>query len=584
MARTIHGIPASAGIAVGPPCVFGGEAPAPIREELLPDAVDAELARLPAALQAAAAELQALEAASDKTAAEVLGAQRLMLEDPELIEAIERLVREERAALPWAVHCACERYAAALAGLADPYIRERAADVRDVGRRLVRLLGGRSGHGGPGTAQPALDRPSVVFARELTPSEAAALPAGRVLALVTETGSAAGHTAILARARGIPAVVGAPGALALAETAAVVVVDGGRGTVEADPPPEALERYRRLQAADSRTQVRPAAERGQPAITRDGLRVEIGANIGGPGDVPVALESGADGVGLFRTEFLFMRGARLPDEDEQCEAYAAAIAGMAGRPVIIRTLDIGGDKDVPALALPRELNPFLGWRALRLCLDRPELLRTQLRAIYRASVHGKASVMFPMVSSLDEVRRAKEIAAQVRAELDREGIRYDPEVKIGIMIETPAAALLARRLGREVDFFSVGTNDLAQYALAVDRTNERVARLYDPLHPAVLRLIAEAVAGARENGIWAGLCGELAGDPGATELLIGLGLTELSVSAPLVGRIKDRVRAVDAAWARSLAERALACGTSGEVRELLGTPAGDPTQTTISRG
>lgn len=573
--RIIRGIPASAGIAIGPPWVWGEELDAPVRAELPPDSVAAELERLPAALQAAADELRALAAVSDKTAAEVLSAQRLMLEDPELIEAITALVREERAALPWAVHSACERYAEVLAALADPYIRERAADVRDVGRRLVRLLGGFGDPGGAGTARPMPDRPSVVFARELTPSEAATLPADRVLGLVTEAGSAAGHTAILARARGIPAVVGAPGARALAEAAALVAVDGERGTVEPDPPPEALERYRRQLAARERVEVRSAADLSRPAATRDGLLIEVGANVGGPDEVALALANGADGIGLFRSEYLFMRGAHLPDEEEQCEAYGAALAGMQGRPVIIRTLDIGGDKDVPALGLPRELNPSLGWRAIRLCLDRPELLRTQVRAIYRASVHGKAGIMLPLISSLAEVERVKEICAQVRAELDRAGIRYDPEVKLGVMIETPSAALLARRLGRAVDFFSIGTNDLTQYTLAVDRTNERVACLYDPLHPAVLRLIVEAVVGACENGIRVGMCGELAGDPAATELLIGLGVIELSVSAPLVGPIKDRVRAATGARARSLATRALACGTPKEVRELLGTAAGE---------
>lgn len=572
MTRIIRGIPASAGIAIGPPWAWGEEQAAPVRAELPPEAVAAELDRLRAALQAAQAELRALAAAADGTATAVLDAQRLLLEDPELIEAIAALVREERAALPWAVHCACERYAEALAALADPYIRERAADVRDVGRRLVRLLGGAGGpgsSGGSGAARPAPDRPSVLFARELTPSEIAGLPADRVLALVSETGSAAGHAAILARARGIPAVVGAVGACALAEAAALVVVDGERGTVQADPPPETLEQYRRELAARARVEVRPAGAPGQPAATRDGLRVEVDANIGGPDEVARALANGADGVGLLRSEYLFMGGARLPDEEEQCAAYAAAIAGMQGRPVIIRTLDVGGDKEVPALALPREPNPSLGWRAIRLCLDRPELLRTQLRAIYRASVRGKVGIMFPLISSLDEVERAKEICAQVRAELDRAGVQYDRRVELGVMIETPAAALLARHLGCAVDFFSIGTNDLTQYALAVDRTNERVAGLYDSLHPAVLRLVAEAVRGASENGIRVGMCGELAGDPAATELLIGLGVTALSVSAPLVGPIKERVRAATAARARELAARALACGTPQEVRELL---------------
>ncbi|MGE5561628.1 MAG: phosphoenolpyruvate--protein phosphotransferase [Chloroflexota bacterium] len=564
----IRGIPASPGQALGPAFVIGADAATPVRVTLSPDEAAAQLPRLASAAAGAAAELLALERVSAQGVAEIMAAQRLMLEDPDLIEAITALVRSEHVALPWAVHQAAEAHAQALEAIDDAYIRERAADVRDVAKRLVRHLTGEPvSPAAPTSLAPA--SPAVIVAHELTPSETVALPADRVLALVTETGTATGHTAILAKALGIPAVVGAAGAVALAERAAVVAVDGDNGTITADPAPEAVDSIRLTMAAIDNEKARLAAGRRAAAVTKDGQAIEIGANIGFPGDVPPALANGADGIGLLRTEFLFMRGATLPNEQEQYEAYAAVLAGMEGRPVVIRTLDVGGDKGVPALDLPRELNPFLGWRALRLCLDRQDIFRTQLRAIYRASVHGKARIMFPMVASLTDVLQAKEAAAAVRAELDQEGVPYDRDVAVGIMVEIPAAALLARRLGREVDFFSIGTNDLTQYTLAVDRTNERVARFYDPLHPAVLHLIAEVAAGARENGIWAGMCGELAGDPLATELLVGLGLTELSVAMPLVGRIKDRVRQIDGAHAKAVAEHALTLATGEEVRQFL---------------
>lgn len=568
----IKGIPASGGVAVGPAFIVRAGAQAPARETLAPELASAQLPRLKEALAAAADELLALERLADRTTAEIVAAQRLMLDDPDFIEAVESLIRDEHVSLAWAVHHAAETYASALASLDDPYIRERAADVRDVGQRLVRILtrATTAADATMGAGALALAQPSVVIAHELTPSETAALPAGLVVALVTETGSATGHTAILAKARGIPAVVGAAGAIAAVSGATVVAVDGDAGAIETDPPAAALARYRSAIAAGELEKARLADGRQLPAVTRDGRTIEISANIGFPADVPLARENGADGVGLFRTEFLFMRGATLPDEDEQYEAYAAVLAGMEGRPVIIRTLDIGGDKDVPALDLPRELNPFLGWRALRLCLDRQDIFRTQLRAIYRASVHGPAKIMFPMVGSLTDIWRAKEAAKAVRAELEREGIPFDRRVAVGIMVEIPSAALLARRLGLEVDFFSIGTNDLTQYTLAVDRTNERIAHLYDPLHPAVLRLIREVAEGARTNGIWAGMCGELAGDPLATELLIGLGVTELSVSLPQVGKIKDSVRRVDTNRARALAEQALELATAEQVRELVG--------------
>lgn len=567
----IKGVAASPGIAVGPAYVLRPQDVRIVKKGIEASQVEGELDRLSAATREAASEIEALrKGAGSKEAAEILGAQLLMLEDPGLTGAIESAVRENRVSLEWAVHEATEKYASMLEGLEDAYIRERAADVRDIGRRLARILTGSSADA------PSLDKPSVVVAEDLTPSETAALNESMVLGIAIERGSTTCHTAILARAKGIPAVVGAAPVSSIVAPGATIALDGAAGTVEIDPPAEALERYMTALEGEKREKARLAATKFLPAKTLDGVNIEVSANIGFPGDVPSALENGAEGVGLFRTEFLFMKRDALPSEEEQFRAYAEVLSGMGGRPVIIRTLDIGGDKDIPYLGFPKEMNPFLGWRAMRMCLDRPEILRAQLRAIYRASVYGKAKIMFPMIATVEEVRAAREMVSGVLAELDREGVRYDHGVEVGIMVEIPSAAVMARALGGEVDFFSIGTNDLTQYTLAVDRTNEKVAHLYDALHPSVIRLIAMVAEGARANGIWTGMCGELAGDPLATGLLVGLGLTELSASMPLVPRVKENVRSLTMKAARAIADRVLQMTETAEVREYLGSPAKGP--------
>jgi len=560
----IQGVAASPGVALGPAYVLR---PADIsvgETRIDPSQVENEIGRLEAAIAEAAAQLEALrKAAGEKEAGEILGAQILMLDDPGLTGAIESAVRDEKFSVEWAVQKATEQYAAMLDGLEDEYIRERAADVRDIGRRLIRVLKGL------GASGPSLDKPSIVVAQDLTPSETASLDESMVLGIAIDRGSTTCHTAILARAKGIPAVVGAAPVSSGAPTGTTIAIDGTSGTVEIDPSPEAIDRYMAAIEGEKREKARLAATKFLPARTLDDVGIEVSANIGFPGDVPVALGNGAEGVGLFRTEFLFMNRNSPPSEEEQYESYAEALSGMGGRPVVIRTLDIGGDKDIPYLNLPAEMNPFLGWRALRMCLDRPEILRTQLRAIYRASVHGKAKIMFPMVATIEEVRAARDMVAEVTREFDRLGTPYGSGVEVGIMVEIPSAAVMARSLGGAVDFFSIGTNDLTQYTMAVDRTNERVARLYDALHPSVLRLIALVAEGAGANGIWAGMCGELAGDPLATGLLVGLGLTELSVSMPLIPRVKENVRSLTMKTAREIADRVMAMDTAGEIREYL---------------
>ncbi|NPV71603.1 MAG: phosphoenolpyruvate--protein phosphotransferase [Firmicutes bacterium] len=564
----IKGVAASPGVAIGPAFVLRTEELKVEKRAIAAEDVERELSRLPAAVSESARQIETVKAgAGTKEAAEILSAQLLMLEDPGLTGLIESTVRDQRAGLEWAVQEAAEQYARTLEQVDDAYIKERAADVRDIGRRLVKNLLGAA------QAGPALDRPSIVIAQDLTPSETAALRDNMVLGMAIDKGSTTCHTAILARAKGIPAVVGAAPVSTVARTGVTVAIDGDAGTVHLDPSGEEMEVYRRAIEAQKQEKQRLAGTKSLPARTQDGVSIEVSANIGFPGDVPVAIENGAEGVGLFRTEFLFMKRDSLPTEEEQFKAYAEVLSGMKGRPVVIRTLDIGGDKDIPYLGLKQELNPFLGWRALRMCLDRPDLFKTQLRAIYRASVHGKAKIMFPMVATVEEVRKAKAVVAEVLGELDREGIKYDPKVEVGIMVEIPSAAVMARSLGREVDFFSIGTNDLTQYTMAVDRTNEKIAHLYDALHPSVIRLIGMVADGAKANGIWAGMCGELAGDPLATGLLVGLGLTELSASMPLVPKVKENVRGLTMKKAREIADRVLQMSETAEVREYLGSLA-----------
>ncbi len=581
--RTFMGIPACPGLAVGPAHVVrrttlagpatemdvtGAPNPAGVGET-----ADEAFARLRAAIVTAAAQLERIRAEAGPTGAGgILEAQMMLLDDPKLLGAVRVAVAKQRTPLERAVREAAEGYARRLEELPDVYVRERAADVRDVGQRLLWNLAG-VGDAARQAARPV--RPSVVVADDLVPSQTAGLDPSLVLALVTEKGSPTSHTAILARAKGIPAVTGVVGVMAALAPGQTVAVDGSTGTVEVYRGSERPEELARSKAIQEREAGFPAGTRDLPASTRDGRRIEVDANIGRPEDVAGALTSGAEGSGLVRTEFLFMAGHRPPSEEEQFAAYRAVLAGMEGRPVVIRTLDIGGDKDIPYLGPAGETNPFLGRRGLRLCLERPDLLRTQLRAIYRASAHGRARVMFPMVSTADEVRRARAFIDEVVEDLKREGRPYDPGVEVGVMIETPSAALTAAAIGREVDFLSIGTNDLTQYTLAVDRTDPATAHLCDAWQPAVLRLVAMVADAASSAGIWVGVCGELASDSLATSVLIGLGITELSVNPSAVPRIKKAVRLVDFRSAEAAAREVLELPTADEVRHyLLARPPG----------
>jgi multiphosphoryl transfer protein len=478
-----------------------------------------------------------------------------ILADPDLLDLVQaKIADSQSAAAAW--QAAINERAAVLANLSDALLAERAVDVRDVGERVLRLLVGDAAQA---PALPA--EPFILVANDPTPSETAALDASRVLGFCTAVGGPNAHTAILARALGLPAVVSAGPQVLELPNQVEVILDGQAGTLTIAPDADSIARSRAAQQHLQARRVAAEQSATDPAVTQDGHRVEIVANIGGVADARRAAASGAEGVGLLRTEFLFLDRSDPPTEDEQFAVYRDIVQAMEGRPIIVRTLDIGGDKPLAYLDLPAEENPFLGERGIRLCLAHPELLRQQLRAVLRAAALGPLRIMFPMIADLAEVRAARAMVEQIRAELNA------PNVEIGIMVEVPSAALMADMLAHEVDFFSIGTNDLTQYTLAMDRTNPNLASQADGLHPAVLRLIERTVAGAHAAGKWVGVCGELGSDPQAVPILVGLGVDELSVSVPAIPTVKAQVRAATLAECQALARRALSCATAGQVRE-----------------
>jgi phosphocarrier protein FPr len=564
----LRGLPASPGLAAGP--LRRLEAPPPAVPPQ--DAADpvAERARLEAALAGVAAEISGLRervsGAGRPQEAAIFDAHLLLLRDEGILGPALRAIGEGRnAARAWSD--ACDRAASAWEGLDDPYLRARAADLRAVRDQVLTALGGQ----GPG----AVRGEGVVVAPDLTPAQTVGLDRALVRGVATAAGGPTSHAAILARSLGIPAVVGlGPAILALPEGTRLLL-DGARGEVHVDPAPATVEAFQ-VRAREAARRAEAAALRAdQPAVTRDGIRIEVAANIGGPAEAADAARAGADAVGLFRTEFLFLRRDRMPDEDEQEAAYREAAGALDGRPLTIRTLDAGGDKPLPFLPLPPEANPFLGLRGIRLGLARPDLLRPQLRAILRVAADHPVRVLFPMVSTPDELRAARGILEEERVRLG--GGAGLPEV--GAMVEVPAAAVCARALAAHCDFLSIGTNDLAQYTLAAERGNPGVAALADPLHPAVLALVRDTVRGAAAHGRWVGVCGEAAGEGPAVPLLLGLGVRELSVAVPALAAVKEAVRGLAVEGAARLAERALGAADAAEVRALVGegaaTPVGD---------
>jgi phosphotransferase system enzyme I (PtsI) len=551
--RRYHGIGVSPGIARG--CVFlhRPENDDPPVRRIVESEVPSEIARLEAALiqtrqQILELQQKIAESIGAKDAS-IFDAHLLVVEDRTLLDEILRTLQREKLNVEHVFHEVADRYARTLAAIDDPYLRERAVDIHDVTRRVIHNLLGKEG-----LTLGSIHSPHILVAHNLTPSDTAQLDRTLVLGFATDIGSKASHTAIMARSLNIPAVVGLHDVSEALASGDHILLDGYNGLVIANPSDQTLWEYGELEIKKTEVEQKLTQLRDTESTTLDGHHVILSANIEMPEDVDLVRESGAEGVGLYRTEFFYLNKPELPSEDDQHAVYRKVAEALHPQPVIIRTLDLGGDKFMSALNLPEELNPFLGWRAIRFCLARKDVFKTQLRAILRASAAGNMKMMYPMISGIDELRRANEILEECRAELRTEGIPFDEKLEVGAMIEVPSAAVSADLIAREVDFFSIGTNDLIQYAIAVDRLNEHIAYLYQPTHPAIIRLLQMTIRAAHENHIWVGVCGEMAGDIALTPLLLGLGVDELSAGAALVPRVKRAVQALDIAACQQLIE------------------------------
>ena len=464
---------------------------------------------------------------------------QMMLEDPDYCDSVINIIRTQNVNAEFAVATTADNFSQMFAAMDDAYMKERAADVRDISERLISVLSGSQGR------SFSSKEPVIILAEDLAPSETVQLDKNKVLGFITSKGSTNSHTAILARTMNIPAVINLGVPLKEEYDGMLACVDGFTDTVYFDPNEQTLAQMKEKQERDLQQRTLLGQLKGQENITLDGRKIKIFANIGNPSDVGGVLQNDAGGIGLFRSEFLYLEKSDYPTEEEQFLAYKQVAETMAGKQVVIRTLDVGADKQVDYFGMPQEANPALGYRAIRICLDRVDVFKTQLRALLRASAYGNLAIMFPMIISVEEVREIKQIVSQVKADLDEQDISYDKGIELGIMIETPAAALLSDELAQEVDFFSVGTNDLTQYTLAIDRQNQKLERFYNPHHKAVLRLIQLAADNAHKHGIWIGICGELGADLSLTETFLAMGIDELSVSAPFVLPLRKKVRETD---------------------------------------
>ena len=564
----LKGIGASPGIAVGKTLVKKEEKIEIDRKKISEDQVAEEIEKLHSSLTEAKESLEQLKRETaekfGEEEAEIFGAHLMILDDPEVIPAFEEKIKEEKLNAAAAVKDVVDQYAAMFSAMEDEYLKERGADIKDVGMRIIKILLGVE------VMAEKMDEEVIIIAEDLTPSDTAQLETDKVLAFVTKDGSRTSHTAIMARSLGIPAVVGmGEGLLKEAEDGAEVIVDGTSGEVIFSPDEAVLKEYEEKLKDYEKEQERLKIFKDKKAVTKDGKEIEVVGNIGSTDDIEAVKEFGGEGIGLFRTEFLYMDRDRLPTEEEQFAVYKKAAEEMGEQPVVIRTLDVGGDKELPYLDFPEELNPFLGYRAIRVCLERDDIFEPQLRALLRASAYGNIKVMFPMISSVVELRAAKAKIAELKAELDEEGKAYNDEMEIGMMIEIPAAVMTADQLAEEVDFFSIGTNDLIQYTIAVDRMNEKIAEMHTPYHPAVLRMVKKTIEAGHEKGIWVGMCGEAAGDELLLPFLLGAGLDEFSMSAVTILRIKELLTKWTEKEAAQKSAKVLELKTSEEVKDYL---------------
>lgn len=565
----IQGIGASAGIAIGKSFVLPNwewEFP-----EQRVDVADfaREFERVYEGIRTSKHEIEQIKdelrevVGSDET--QIFDAHLAILDDPVFMNEIQGIIQRQYKAAEVAVKEAIDHFVTMFDLLDDEYMKERALDIKDVGNRLLKHL-----LGAPEITLPSDTQPFILIARELSPSQLAHINPNHVLGIVTLAGSSTSHSAIMARALGVPLVVGVEAKLEEPiQTGQSLIIDGTEGLLFIDPDDSLIEHYSELQTRQAEDRQRLNSIAGHQSVTPDGKVLGLAANISSLKELEVALSSGAHGVGLFRTEFLYMDRNRFPKEEEQFEVYKSVAEKLAGDPLIIRTLDIGGDKQLDYFNIPEEDNPFLGYRAIRISLDRKDLFKTQLRAILRASFYGQVKVMYPLISSVEEVRAANRVLEEAKQELEQEGLPYDPHIHVGIMIEVPAAVMLADLLAQEVDFFSIGTNDLVQFTLAVDRMNDEISYLYEPFHPAVLRMLKQTVEAAKRNGIKVGVCGELAGDLRALPIWLSLDVDELSMSSHSILQVKERLLCTTQEDSRLLLPQLLECHTSADIHEKL---------------
>jgi len=562
----VKGLGVSPGIGIGKAVVID-KASINITKNYIKDAGN-ELDRLMNAIEAAKEQLNELYVSTidelGEKEAQIFKSHEMMLEDDTFISDVENRIKQEGVNAEYALNETSNVYIKMFQSIEDEYLRERAEDIKDVMNRVIRILMGISS-----VDFSNLKENSIIVAKDLTPSDTAQIDRTKVAAMITEIGGKTSHAAIIARIMGIPTVVGLNNITDKIKNGDTVICDGKTGKVLVNPNAKQLFYFTKKKNIEDEIRNELKNQIGLPSVTKDGFKISLTANIGVPNDVDMALENDAEGIGLFRSEFIFMNREHQPTEDEQFEQYKEVLVKMGDKPVIIRTLDIGGDKNVPYIDIPKEMNPFLGYRAIRLCLGNVEVFRTQLRAILRASVYGNVKIMIPMISTMKELKDSKKILQQAKDELTNEGIKFKKDIEIGIMIEIPSAAIISDLLAREVDFFSIGTNDLIQYTMAVDRMNSKLSYLYSQYHPALLRLIKGIIDNAHEAGIWVGMCGEAAGDPKLIPVFVGMGLDEFSMNSPSILRARYIVRNLNKADMEIIAKSTLNMENALEVEEYL---------------
>ncbi len=563
--RTFQGIGVTPGVVIGNAFLFGTEKDAVIKRHITAEQVPLEIARFEDALIRTRRDILDIQRKISERLgfehAEIFNAHLLVLEDRALIEEVIKKVERARYNIEYIFQQVGKKYAEIFSKIEDDYLKERASDIRDVTRRvLLNLLGKKR------QDISKLEKEVIIVAHDLSPSDTALMHKEKVIGFVTDIGSPTSHTAIMARSLEVPAVVGLRDISQHAKACEQIIIDGTKGVVIVCPTQETLKKYTRVKSKILVLEKKLASLNDLPAETLDGYRVSLAANIELPEDIPSALAHGADGIGLYRTEFFYMNRTDLPNEEEHYKAYKMVAEKVHPHSVIIRTLDLGGDKFLSQLQVPQEMNPFMGWRAIRFCLERTDIFKVQLRAILRASSLGNVKVMFPMISGVEEVIRAREILETAKEELRKRGKKFDEQIEVGAMIEIPSAALTADIIAKHVDFFSIGTNDLIQYSLAVDRVNEKIAYLYQPRHPAILRLIQQIIAAGHKENIWVGMCGEMAGEPSLVLILLGMGMDEFSVSVVAIPEIKNVIRSIRLVEARELAKEVLTYNNIADIQ------------------